>query len=54
MEGAALSGIRAAQEILLDIKVGALGYNHPTSAFGAFLQSTLFEYTIEGVMRPPS
>jgi hypothetical protein len=32
----------------------ALGYNRPTSAFGAFIQSTLFEYTIEGIMRPPS
>lgn len=32
----------------------AIGYNRPTSAFGAFVQSTLFEYTIEGIMRPPS
>ncbi|MER3447966.1 MAG: hypothetical protein C4291_14550 [Candidatus Dadabacteria bacterium] len=32
----------------------ARGYNRSASAFGAFLQSTLFEYAVEGIDRPPS
>lgn len=32
----------------------AKGYNFYTSAFGSFLQSTMFEYTIEGVAQSPS
>jgi hypothetical protein len=32
----------------------AIGYDRPASALGSFLQSALFEYTIEGIMRPPS
>lgn len=32
----------------------ARGYDRPASAIGAFLQSTLFEYTVEGIDRPPS
>ncbi|MCI0455006.1 MAG: DUF3943 domain-containing protein [Candidatus Dadabacteria bacterium] len=32
----------------------ALGYDRPTSTLGTFIQTTLFEYTIEGIMRPPS
>lgn len=30
------------------------GYNFYTSAFGSFLQSAMFEYTIEGVAQSPS
>jgi len=32
----------------------AKGYNFYTSALGSFVQSTLFEYTIEGVTQSPS
>lgn len=32
----------------------AKGYNRYTSALGSFVQSTLFEYTIEGVIQSPS
>ena len=32
----------------------AKGYNRYTSAFGSVVQSTLFEYTIEGVIQSPS
>ncbi len=32
----------------------AKGYNHYTSALGSIVQSTLFEYTIEGVIQSPS
>lgn len=32
----------------------ARGYNRSASAVGAFVQSTLFEYAVEGIDRPPS